>query len=379
MTRTMARTSLRERPLPPTVRRIAGSRLAQALTVPHGPSRFLESLSPAWTLDERRAVVTRVHRETSHALTLTLRPGRWDGHRAGQHVVVGLEIDGVVQRRPYTVTSSEHRRDGQLTITVARHPDGRLSNALHDRARAGLVLDLSEPTGDVVLPSSRPERLLLVSGGSGITPTLAMVRTLLEEDHPGRVDVLHYATTPADTIGAAGLQALARNHPALAVTVVHTRTPGADAPLAGHLTGAHLEHVLGGTTTAVTTHVCGPLALVDAVTDLHGRGVLAGELLVETFVPRPRATPSGDAGGGAITCTTSATSITDDGRTILEQAEAAGLSPVAGCRMGICHTCVLPKRAGTVRDVRDGRLSGPEVDEIQICVNAPVGDVTLDL
>ncbi|MBW3659921.1 MAG: ferredoxin reductase, partial [Actinobacteria bacterium] len=343
----MARTSLLDRPLPPAVRRIAGSRLAHALTVPHGPSRFLESISPAWTLDERHAVVTRVHRETAHAITLTLRPGRWDGHRAGQHVVVGVEVEGVMQRRPYTITSSEHRRDGQLTITVARHPEGRLSRALHDRARPGLVVELSAPTGDVVLPTERPHELLLVSGGSGVTPTLSMVRTLLDEHHTGPVHVLHYATTPEDTIAAAGLQALARNHRGLHVTVVHTRQPVAGAALTGHLTAAHLDAVLGAEAAATprTTHVCGPLALVDAVTDLFGRGVLAGDLLVETFVPRPRPTPTaGEDTWGELTCATSGTTIANDGRTILEQAEAAGLAPVAGCRMGICHTCVLPKR-----------------------------------
>lgn len=375
---TRSRPALRERPLPPTVRRLASSRLAHALTAPHGPGRYLEAISPAWTLDERRAVVTKVRRETDHALTLTLRPGRWDGHRAGQHVVLGIEIDGVKQRRPYTITSSEHRADGLLTVTVARHPEGRVSRALHARARAGLVVELSPATGDVVLPASRPERLLLVSGGSGITPTLAIVRTLLDERHAGEVHVLHYATTRADTIAAAGLASLAKSHRGLDVTIVHTREAG-DGPLAGHFTEAHLAHVLGDDAAAPrTTHVCGPLALVDAVTDLSDRGLLAGDLLVETFVPRPRPTPTA-ATGGAVRCATSGTTLVDDGRTILEQAEAAGLTPVAGCRMGICHTCVLPKRDGTVRDVRDGRLSGPEVDEIQICVTAPVGDVTLDL
>jgi ferredoxin-NADP reductase len=371
-------TSLRSRPLPRSVRRLADRPLVHALTAPHGPSRFLEAISPAWSLDDTRAVVTGVRRETDHALTLTLRPTRWDGHRAGQHVVVGLDVDGVRQRRPYTITSSEHRADGQLTITVARHPQGRLSRRLHERAGVGLLLEVSPATGDVALPRQRPDHLLLVSGGSGVTPTLAMVRTLVDEGLPGRVTVLHYATTRADAIAALELETLTAGTDRLDVTVVPTREP-ATGPLAGHLTRAHLDHVLAGAVPDVV-HVCGPLPLVDAVTEVRegGHRRLAGELLVETFVPRPRPAPA-NAIGGHVTCATSGTGFTDDGRTLLEQAEAAGLRPVAGCRMGICHTCVLPKRDGTVRDVRDGRLSGPDVDEIQICVTAPVGDVTLDL
>ena len=71
--------------------------------------------------------------------------------------------------------------------------------------------------------------------------------------------------------------------------------------------------------------------------------------------------------------------IANSGRSLLEQAEEAGLSPEFGCRMGICHTCTCRKTAGTVRNLVTGEVSSAEDEEIQICVSAPVGDVVLDL
>ena len=69
----------------------------------------------------------------------------------------------------------------------------------------------------------------------------------------------------------------------------------------------------------------------------------------------------------------------NNGRSLLEQAEHAGLSPEFGCRMGICHTCTCRKTAGSVRNLVTGEVSSAEEEDIQICVSAPVGDVELDL
>ena len=65
--------------------------------------------------------------------------------------------------------------------------------------------------------------------------------------------------------------------------------------------------------------------------------------------------------------------------TLLERAEAAGLSPAFGCRMGICHTCTCRKTAGAVRNVLTGEISEPGEQDIQLCISVPAGDVALDL
>src|SRR5215510_6239178 len=71
--------------------------------------------------------------------------------------------------------------------------------------------------------------------------------------------------------------------------------------------------------------------------------------------------------------------VIDDGRPILEQAEGAGLRPTHGCRRGICHTCTRPLQSGTVRNLRTGELTADVGAPIRLCVNAPVGEVVVDL
>jgi ferredoxin len=118
--------------------------------------------------------------------------------------------------------------------------------------------------------------------------------------------------------------------------------------------------------------VCGPPALVDAVQE-HCHNVRS-----ESFVPPVFTVPS-EASGSRVAFADSGVDVTDDGRSLLEQAEAAGLSPESGCRMGICHTCTRRKTSGAVKNLITGAVSTADEEDVQICVTAPVGDVELAL
>ena len=88
---------------------------------------------------------------------------------------------GCARRGPTPPQAPQHAVDGTLELTVSTHPEGRVSRHLRDRARPGMIVGLSEAQGEFVLPRARPERVLLISGGSGITPVMAMLRTLCDE------------------------------------------------------------------------------------------------------------------------------------------------------------------------------------------------------
>jgi ferredoxin len=96
----------------------------------------------------------------------------------------------------------------------------------------------------------------------------------------------------------------------------------------------------------------------------------------ESFVP-----PVFDAqaSGGRVSLTDSDVELVDDGRPLLEQAEAAGLTPESGCRMGICHSCTRRKTSGVVKNLITGAVSSAEREDVQICVSVPVGDVDIAL
>jgi ferredoxin len=84
-------------------------------------------------------------------------------------------------------------------------------------------------------------------------------------------------------------------------------------------------------------------------------------------------------GGGRVTFSNSGIDAEDDGRTLLDQAESAGLTPKTGCRMGICHTCTRRKVHGVVRNLTTGSISTDDDEAVQICVSVPVGDVDIAL
>jgi ferredoxin-NADP reductase len=365
------------RPLPASVRSLLGSSLLESLATPHSVSRYLESVHPLWTLEGGRAQVVDRHGDTADVVTLTLQPDHlWQGARAGQHVRIGVPIDGVTRTRTYSVSSSAHRDDGRFTITVKRKDGGLVSGHLHEHARVGSVLHCSAATGEVVLPDPRPERLLLISAGSGITPVASMLRTLADEGHPHPVTFLHYTRTYADVPFLAELEAIADRMPNVDLHIVPTGgEPG--RVLSGRFEPAHLDAVAPDHRETLT-FACGPTGLIDALEDTYATHDADHLLQVERFTPRALVRPDGVA-GGTVTFARSGIEVTDDGRSLLEQAEAAGLTPEHGCRMGICHTCTSSKPAGAVTDLRDGRVSDAPDCRVQICVTVPAGDVVVDL
>jgi ferredoxin-NADP reductase len=348
-------------------RRLLGSQFVDLLVGPHGIDRYLELIRPELTIRDARAEVLDVRRQTARSVTLKLRPNRaWSGFHAGQFVRVGVEIDGVRRTRTYSPASSQHAGATTLEITVTTHPDGLVSGHLRDHARPGAILHLGAAQGEFVLPAARPERLVLISGGSGITPVLSMLRTLCDERHAGEVTFVHYARTAADWLYRSEVEALAAGSSGIDVRYVATREGG----------GYFDAGTLGDVSDAIAA-VCGPPSLIDAVKESWPGGPAA--VIAETFTPTTRLTLTGGVSEGILRFNRAGSSIPITEGTLLEQAEAAGLSPEFGCRMGICHTCTCRKSAGAVRNVLTNEVSSEEDEDIQLCVSVPAGDVALEL
>lgn len=341
------------------------SALANLLTGPHGVDRYTELVEPTWTRGDARAKVVAVRRQTPRSVTLTLEPNEaFAGFRAGQHINLSVEINGRRRTRCYSPAGAEVSR--HLELTIGRHDGGLVSNYLCDHARPGMIVGLDSVGGDFVLPDRLPRRILFVSGGSGITPVMSMLRTLCAQAFTGEIAFLHYARGVEEACYRSELAAM----PGVRVLHGYTRD-GAGADLDGHFGPAHLSAAFPGAEPDAV-FACGPPALIDAVRQ-HCRNVSS-----ESFVP-PTFTVSSDATGGTVTFAGSGLEVTDDGQTLLAQAEAAGLTPDSGCRMGICHSCTRFKSRGAVRNLITGAVSTADCEDIQICVTAPVGDVAIDL
>jgi stearoyl-CoA 9-desaturase NADPH oxidoreductase len=353
---------------------ILRSRALAALASPHGVDRYLEQVNPMWAAHEVRARVVDVHREVDvpghpPVATLTLQPtSTWQGHRAGQHVQLGVEVEGARRTtRVFTISSPDSRPGDRFTITMRANPDGVVSRWLVERARPGTMVHLSQAQGEFVLPDAVPERIVFVTGGSGITPAMSMLRSLLHRTHRGQVTFLHYAQSPAHQIFAEELDDVRRSGHGVDVHLMH---PELGDPT---LSPAFLTRLLGEEFADVPTWACGPAPMMEAVRAAYGE---SPALRTEFFKPPRTATGSAE---GTVSFARSGVDAANTGASLLEQAEAAGLSPEYGCRMGICFSCVRRKDDGTVRNVLTGEESSLPDEDVRICVSAPVGDCSVDL
>ena len=161
-------------------RRARRSPLLELLTGPHGVDRYTELVDRTCTTGEARAKVVAVRRQTPRSVTLVLEPNQaFTGFLAGQHINLTVEINGRRRTRCYSPASAEDAT--HIELTIGRHDGGLVSTYLCDNARPGMVLGLDSVGGDFTLPADRPTRILFVSGGSGITPVMSMVRTMRDE------------------------------------------------------------------------------------------------------------------------------------------------------------------------------------------------------
>lgn len=337
--------------------------MLNTLLGPHGVDRYTELVDPMWTT-ELRATAVAVRRQIPRSVTLLLEPNRPIRHHAGQHLVLTVEIDGRRHSRCYSPANAEGTP--LIELTIASHDGGMVSQHLYRRGRRGMTVGLSAPAGDFTLSDPPARRLLLIAGGSGITPVMSMVRTLTAKPLRRDITVLHYVPTMAEAAYRAELAQLD------GIRVLYGCTRGAGGDLNGHFTQAHLSIVAPETRPVPeAVYVCGPPALVDAVRN-HRPDAVA-----ESFTPPARLASS--PMGGRVSFRDSGIESNDDGRSLLEQAEAAGLNPQSGCRMGICHTCTCRKLRGTVRNLTTGAVSSADEQDVQICVSVPVGDVELAL
>lgn len=347
--------------------RKAGSKL----TTPLLPDDYLTLINPLWTSRELRGRIEKVVPETDDAATLVIRPGwgwRYD-HKPGQYVGIGVDVDGKFVWRSYSVSSPPKRSGRTIAITVRAMPEGFVSGHLVKGLEPGTIVRLAAPEGDFTLPDPPPAKLLFLVGGSGVTPVMAMLRTL---DRRGSMPdvVVHYSSPTEDRM--IFREEMERLHEKYAELTVHKQFTDTD----GMLELSDLDRICPDWRER-ETYACGPAPMLDAITEHFESNDLEEHLHLERFSLEL----GGDGGeGGTITFRNSGKTVEADGATtVLEAGEEAGIGMPYGCRMGICHTCTLTLVKGKVRDLRNGDEFDQPNEQVQTCVTAAVGDCTLDI
>jgi ferredoxin-NADP reductase len=333
----------------------------------------LQALHRDWSLERVVARVRDVQRETRDTTSLYLQPSRsWRPHRAGQHVLLTVALHGVQVTRCFSL-SAAHRPGALLRVTLRAHGEGRLACWARDSARPGDRVVLSQARGAFVLPEPIPERLLFVSGGSGVTPLLAMAQALVLCGYQGSLRWIH---SERDEVPL--LLEIRRACGALRAPLNVHRTGGAEprAPLTRADIAAQVPDFCDR-----HLFVCGPPGLMDTATGLYAAADRAQHVHLESFgPPRAPALPATGTDAPHVLLARSQRQIrAQPGASLLELAEQAGLYPPHGCRRGICHTCKCVKHFGTVRNLLTGVESDASEEEIRLCIHHAITDVALDL
>ena len=231
------------------------------------------------------ADVVDVVDETPRVKTIIFDVPGWVGHRAGQHVDVRLTAeDGYQAERSYSIASAS---DGtRVALTVERLEDGEVSPYLTDELRAGDRIELRGPIGGYFIwEPSEGGPLMLVAGGSGIVPLMAMIRTRATAGSDVETRLLYSSRNDDDVIYRGELARLSGN----GLTVVHTLTrsqPPGWTGYARRVDAEMLEEVVPGPSERPRVYACGPTPFVEAVAEaLVQLGHDAQSIKTERFGP----------------------------------------------------------------------------------------------
>jgi phthalate 4,5-dioxygenase reductase component len=279
---------------------------------------------------------------------------------AGAHISVRLG-DGLV--RDFSLWNDPAER-ARYCIAVLREPEGRGSREWHEVARVGEIVEASTPRNNFPL-AGEAECHLLIAGGIGITPILAMIRTLRKME--GKQFKLYYCTrSPEFTAFRDELAA-----PELASSVVIHHDDG-DPKRA-----LDLKPLLAERKNRAHLYCCGPLGLMHAVRDMTSHWT-STSVHMEAFA-EPERVKTGDKPFTVRLARSGETIPVPVGVTILEALRAAGHEVPSSCETGTCGTCRTKTLAG-VADHRDLCLAEHEkADHIMICVSRAKSDeITVD-
>jgi ferredoxin-NADP reductase len=238
-------------------------------------------------LEWQVATVTSLRSETPEVKTFTLSLPEWTAHRPGQHYDIRLTAeDGYSTQRSYSI-ASEPERKGEIDISVERIADGEVSSFLLDTVTVGDRFEVRGPIGGYfVWDRSIGGPLLLVAGGSGVVPLMAILRHRAVAGVKDPARLLYSARTYEQIIYAKELEMLSRNSGlGVAYTLTRSQPPGWKG-YSRRIDDAMLKEVSGPLGPGALAYVCGPTTLVEAVADgLELVGLPAEHIRTERFGP----------------------------------------------------------------------------------------------
>ena len=356
--------------------------LASSIVNKQSFSAYFEPLAqwivPDWRADRIRSKIINVRHESADMYSLVIKPGgAYKAFTAGQYIELTVVRDGAWVSRYFSVSSSPayFKRTGLIEVSIRTQEKGRITPWLSTALKKGSIVNLTQAKGEFVLPEEHNKNLVMIAGGSGITPMRSMLQQLASSDTPVKRDVtlLFYARSAEHFLFEKELKAIEADNNWLNIAFI-------DSDKSGFFSDQHLLQFCPNAIEQ-ELYICGPSPMITAVRkSLKDVGFSHDQIHYEFFGPEP--VENAQTGSANILFSKSKKQVAVDDsndKTLLDLAEDQSTNPVSGCRMGVCHQCICQKKSGVVYNQKTQQYSDTGHQEIQLCISVPVGDVVLDL
>lgn len=348
------------------------------MAVPRSPA-------PVKTGPLQTAHVVDVVRETPSTVTVVFATATPLPYRPGQYVLVEFRFGSGRYRRAYSLSSIP--ADDMAAFTVKLVPGGKVSQHINGNLAIGDRFLVSAARGDFLLPDSRAgRRFVLVAGGSGISPVMSLLRTLLAMPEPPPVSLLYYNRNPDDIIFRSRLEHLAADHRHLDLQLVVTGAREGWHGLHEPFAVARVLAAAQGDPQALY-YICGPESLIDtAVEGLLAAGVDPALVNAERFATPPvherpsRGQPVTFVHRGLLLARRTRVR-GEAGESLLDLGERAGLRMRSNCRNGTCGACraTLVKGEVVMDEPNSLSLADARAGRILTCISYAESPVVVDL
>lgn len=356
--------------------------LANSIVNQNTFSGYVEPLAqwikPQWRADRVRSKIVTVRHESADMYSLIIKPGKaFEMFLAGQYIELTVMKDGAWISRYFSVSSSPSyfEQTGLIEISIRVQDKGRITPWLNTALSKGSVVNLSQAKGQFILPDHHNHDLLMIAGGSGITPIRSMIQQLIRSANTTKrnVTLMFYARSSEHFLFEKELKAMADDANWLSIAFINSDQSGFFTE----------QHLFDACPEALEreVYICGPSPMITSSRKtLKESGFKQDQIHYEFFGPEP--VENAQTGSANILFKKSNTQISvaeSNQKTLLDLAEEQNTNPVSGCRMGVCHQCICQKKSGVVYNQKTQQYSDTGHQEIQLCISVPVGDVVLDL
>lgn len=337
---------------------------------------FIQLAYKNWQVDGIRSKVIVNRQESGQVFTLVLKPeSRLPTFKAGQYVSLTLNHNGSRHIRTFSISSSpeDYSRHKTIELSIRIQENGAITPWMAKHLIPGTRIHISPPAGEFVMPDSI-QPLLMIAGGTGITPLRSMLRSITQKNDKRLVTLLYFGH---DHLFKDELETIVHEHSNIEIHFVDTRRDG-------HINEAVIEKLCPDFQIRQAM-ICGPHPLIKASRDLlTSKGLDESDIHFEYFGAAPIEDLPFEHGGDdslpTVNFSQSNTLVRHQSKkSLLEVAEDAGLKPVHGCRRGVCHQCVCQKESGVVYNTLTQQYSDTGPETIQLCISVPVTPTSITL